>query len=115
MFKGWSPFHLGLLKPSYAVSFAAFWLAGLGSAFHLNGYSKSLENPAPLIIAGVVLLMTGCGTRSIATNHRAWERVIRDDVEKSDYLDGLRFASWTLWLFGAFALTKGTLGILAGA
>jgi hypothetical protein len=115
MLKGWSPFHLGLLKPSYAIGFTAFWLIGLGSALHLNGYSKSLEKPAPLFIIGAVLLITGYWTRSLATNASTWERVIRTGTEKPNYLRGLRFGSWVILLFGIFALAKGALRISAGA
>ncbi len=85
-----------MLKLWYAVAFALFWIIGLGTAFYLNGGTKDLEHPVALLLAGVVLAVTGFGTWALATDDRIWQCVIRPGVEKPSHSTLLRFSAYVL-------------------
>ncbi|MBB5943510.1 MULTISPECIES: hypothetical protein [unclassified Xanthomonas] len=85
-----STFHLGLLRPRFALAVLLVWIPGLSFAGYLDSRSGEFATPVSLAVAGVVLALSALSFWRLAANERTWIRVMRPTVDRASHLSGVR-------------------------
>ncbi|MBB6368551.1 hypothetical protein FHR56_003730 [Xanthomonas sacchari] len=93
MFANWKwprTFHLGLLRPRFALAVLLVWFPGLSFAGYLDNWNGEFATSASLTVAGIVLALSAWSFWRLAASERTWARVMRPTVDRASYLSGVR-------------------------
>ncbi|MCC4589946.1 hypothetical protein LL974_02225 [Xanthomonas campestris pv. cannae] len=104
-----STFHLGLLRPRFALAVLLVWVTGLSFAGYLDNWSGEFATPASLAVAGILLALSAWCLWSLAANERTWIKVMRPTVDRVSHLSGVRVGIYITVPTALFCFLKAVL------